>query len=97
VSKTQGNTGNHGGAVFASGRKWASVAQKAIETSLFQRIAGADWKKALANLWSRQKITKYHQKGPTLVVGQKPNGKSQMKTGIGFKNVVNVGPANFAG
>jgi hypothetical protein len=76
----QGNTGNRGGAVLASGRQWALVAQKAIETSLFQRIAGADWKKALANLWSRQKITKYHQKGPALVVGQKPNGKSQLTT-----------------
>jgi hypothetical protein len=29
-------------------------------------------------MWSRQKIAKYHQKGPRPVVGQKPNGKSQI-------------------
>jgi hypothetical protein len=54
----QGNTGNHGGGVFASGRKWALGSQKGIETTLCQGITGADWKKVLANLWSRQKITK---------------------------------------
>jgi hypothetical protein len=27
-------------------------------------VDGADWEKVLADLWSRQRITKNHQKGP---------------------------------
>jgi len=57
-SASQTATGNHGGGVFASGRKWALGAQKGIETALCQRITGTDWKNVLAKLWSRTKITK---------------------------------------
>jgi hypothetical protein len=45
TQQSQGNTGNHGGGVFSSGRKWALGAQKGIETALCQRITGTDWKK----------------------------------------------------
>jgi hypothetical protein len=55
---SQENNGKHGGGVFASGRKWALGAKSGIETALCQRITGTDWKKVLANRWSRQKITK---------------------------------------
>jgi len=72
-------TRNHGGVVFASGRKGALVAKKAIETSLFQRITGADWKKALANVWSRPRITEDHQKGPRWSWARNQKGKSQSK------------------
>jgi hypothetical protein len=63
VSKMQGNIGNHGGGVFASGGKWALGAQTVNETPLFQRITGADLKKVLANLWSRQRLTKKSHAG----------------------------------
>jgi hypothetical protein len=49
--------GEHGGGVFASGRKWALGAKSSIETALCQRITGTDWKKVLANRWNRKRIT----------------------------------------
>jgi hypothetical protein len=58
TQQSQGNTGNHGGGVFSSGRKWALGAQKGIETALCQRITGTDWKKVLANRWNRKRIAK---------------------------------------
>src|ERR1039457_455754 len=48
TQQSQGNTGNHGRGVFASGRKWALGAKKGIETALCQRITGTDWKKVLS-------------------------------------------------
>jgi L-alanine-DL-glutamate epimerase-like enolase superfamily enzyme len=53
-----GDAGNHGGGVFASGRKWALGAKKGIETALCKRTTGTDWKKVLANRSNRKKITK---------------------------------------
>jgi hypothetical protein len=55
---SQGNTGNHGGGVFSSGRKWALGAKSGIETALCRRITGTDWKKVFANRWNRKRITK---------------------------------------
>ncbi len=73
TQQSQGNTGNHGRGVFASGRKWALGAKSGIETALCQRITGTDWKKILANRWNRKRITKKAH----AVVGWKPYGKSQ--------------------
>jgi hypothetical protein len=58
TQQSQGNTGNHGGGVFSSGRKWALGAKSGIETALCQRITGTDWKKVIANRWNRKRIAK---------------------------------------
>jgi hypothetical protein len=58
TQQSQGNTGNHGRGVFASGRKWALRAKSSIETALCQRITGTNWKKVLANRRKRKIITK---------------------------------------
>jgi hypothetical protein len=57
-------SGNNGRGVFTFGRKLVLGAKTVNETPLFQKITGADWKIILANLWSRQRITKNHEKGP---------------------------------
>jgi len=57
----EGNTGNHGGGVFAWGGKACEKAQIAAKRPLCQRITGTDWKKVLANRWNRKRIAK---KGP---------------------------------
>ena len=56
-------TGNYGGGVFASGQKACGMAQLATNRPLCQRKTGADWKKVLANLWSRKNITKKAHSG----------------------------------
>jgi hypothetical protein len=58
TQQSQGYTGNHGGGVFSSGRKWALEAKKGIETALCQKTTETDWKKVLVNQWNRKKITK---------------------------------------
>jgi hypothetical protein len=58
TQQSHGNIGNHGGGVFASGRKWAMGAKKGIETALCQKTTGTDWKKVIANRWNRKRITK---------------------------------------
>ena len=52
-------------------RNWRQIVPCAREKLL------ADLKKVLANLWSGKKMSKNRKKSPTLVVGQKPNGKSR--------------------
>jgi hypothetical protein len=54
----------------------------ATQRFLSQRKTAGGLEKVLANLWSRQKITKK----PTLVVDQKPNGKCQLKS-LAFWNL----------
>jgi len=54
----QGNTGNHGGVVFASGRNRACEPKKAPKHPRCQRKIEGEPKKSFANLWSRQRITK---------------------------------------
>jgi hypothetical protein len=54
-------------------RNWRQIVPCAREKPL------ADLKKALANLWSRQKVTKNHPKRSTQVVGKKQYGKSQLE------------------
>jgi hypothetical protein len=59
------NNGNPGGGVFAFGRKWACEPKKAPKHPRCQRIVtGTDWKKVLANLWNRKRITKKAHAGP---------------------------------
>src|ERR1035437_3561904 len=55
---SQGNTGNHGGGVFASGRNRACEPKKAPKHPRCQRKIEGEPKKSFANLWSRQRITK---------------------------------------
>jgi hypothetical protein len=76
----QENTGRHGGGVFASGRKWVLGTQTVNEAPLFQRITGADWKKVLANLWSRQRITKNQPKKVHAGRGSETKWEMSVKT-----------------
>ena len=89
------NNGNHGGGVFASGRKWGLGAKIGIVTAQCQRITGTNWKKTLANQWNRKKITKkahagrgqetkweipfYMDQTDVTLVDKKPNAKCQLK------------------
>jgi hypothetical protein len=85
TQQSQGNTGNHGGGVFSSGRKWALGAKKGIETALCQRKADAGLGKCLATCCEGRES----RKRPTLVVGKKPNGKSRLNKTKKQKKVVN--------
>jgi len=67
------NTGNYGGGVFTSGRKGRWEHKKASEHSLCQRKAEAGLENGLATYCGGRES----RKRPTLVVGKKPNGKSQ--------------------
>ena len=57
------NNGNHGRGVFASGRNRACEPKKAPKQPRCQRKIEGEPKKELANLWSRQRIKKNHEKG----------------------------------
>jgi hypothetical protein len=72
---SQGNTGNHGGGVFAWGGKACGKVQMSTKRPLCQRKTEGEPKKGLADLWRG----KESRKRPTLVVGKKPYGKSQFK------------------
>jgi hypothetical protein len=54
TQQSHGNTGNHGGGVFSSGRKWALGAQKGIETALCQRITGGELEKSSCKLVEKE-------------------------------------------
>jgi hypothetical protein len=58
TQQSQGNTGNQGGGVFSSWRKWALGAKSGIETALCQKTTETDWKKVLATRCNRKRITK---------------------------------------
>jgi hypothetical protein len=64
VKGTHENNGNYGKGVFTSGRKWALGAKRASEHPLCQRKAEGGFENGIANMWSRQRITKNHHKGP---------------------------------
>jgi peptidoglycan/LPS O-acetylase OafA/YrhL len=84
TQQSDGNTGNHEGGVFASGRKWALGAKKDIETPLCQRTTEDGLKKDL--LQTGGAVSK-SLKSPTLVAGTKPNGKSRL-IGLDFLRFV---------
>ena len=75
TQQSHGNTGNHGGGVFASGRKWALGAQKGIATPLCQENNRGGLEKSPCKPveWEEN-----HEKGSTPVVAKKPYGKSQI-------------------
>jgi hypothetical protein len=52
------NNENDGSGVFAWCGKACGRAQIGVERSFARQKPGADWKKRLANLWSKKKITK---------------------------------------
>ena len=58
TQQSVGNTGSHGGGVFAWGGKACENAQIAAKRTLCQRKTGSEPRKRLANLWNREKITK---------------------------------------
>jgi hypothetical protein len=68
TQQPQGNTGNQGGGVFSSGKKWALGAQKGIETALCQRTV---WEKFLQTNGTGRESRKM----PMRVVGKKPYGR----------------------
>jgi hypothetical protein len=80
-------TGNHGGGVFSSGRKWALGAKKGIETVLCQKTTETDWKKVLVNRWNRKRIAKKAHAGRGLeTIWEIPN--EYHSTNEGFFNSV---------
>src|SRR5208282_97490 len=56
------NKGNHGGGVFAWGGKACGKAQMSTQRPLCQRKTHEGLENGLANLWSRQKISKITKK-----------------------------------
>jgi hypothetical protein len=72
----QENTGNHGRGVFAWGVKACGNVQIAAKRPLCQRKTGVRMKKNLRSIGTERKS----RKRPTLVVGKKPNGKSQFNS-----------------
>ena len=67
IQQSQGNTGNHGGGVFAWGGKACEKAQIAAKRPLCQRKTGGGLEKGLATLWRGKRITKkaYAGRGQT--------------------------------
>ena len=61
TQQLHGNIGNHGGGVFASGRKWALGAQKNIEHPLCQRITENGLEKSSCKPVEQEEN---HEKGP---------------------------------
>jgi hypothetical protein len=86
----QGNTGNSGGTVFASGRKWALGASKDIGTLPVPANNRTRTGKRTCKTVGQEEYYEKPPKRSTLVVGQKPYGKCQLEKNLEFEKLPTI-------